>query len=262
MNICTLYRRTNGSPVVVQNLAILSISTSSPISLALSRIHCYASDWTQKAKTYMNTRLFLLSLSVLSLFVPCIISPVLATVINFDDMSSFSNDVPLVTVVTNGYQGLNWANFYTLNGPYVAKTFSTDGYYYGMVSASNVTLNGGGTPAEIDAIATDFNFLSTYITGAWNSNLNVEVQGFNGATMLYDTTVVASATSPTLFTFNYLDIDRLTFNSFGGQPAFGVNAEQFVMDNLTFDFVPEPSPLLLTAGAALLLWPFLKRKRA
>ena len=30
----------------------------------------------------------------------------------------------------------------------------------------------------------------------------------------------------------------------------------------TFEFVPEPSPLLLTVVGALLLWPLLKRKRA
>jgi hypothetical protein len=34
------------------------------------------------------------------------------------------------------------------------------------------------------------------------------------------------------------------------------------MDNFTFEFVPEPSPLLLTAAAAGMLWPLLKRKRA
>ena len=211
----------------------------------------------------MKTKLFLL-LSVLTLLVFSAVSPISATVITFDDMSSFSNGVPLVTVVTNGYQELNWSNFYTLNAPHDAPIFGTNGYYYGMVTASNVALNGGGTLAEIDAVATDFSFLSAYLTGAWNSNLNIEVQGFNGTNLLYDTTVVAGATSPTLFTFNYLDIDRLTFNSFGGQKNAGFPAgggEQFVMDNFTFEFVPEPSPLLLTAAGALLLWPLLKRKR-
>jgi hypothetical protein len=71
-----------------------------------------------------------------------------------------------------------------------------------------VALNAFGTPAEIDS-ATNFNFLSVYLTGAWNSNLNIQVKGFNGAEEIYDTIVVASATNPTLFTFNYLDIDRL-----------------------------------------------------
>jgi hypothetical protein len=34
------------------------------------------------------------------------------------------------------------------------------------------------------------------------------------------------------------------------------------MDNLTFEFVPEPSSLLLATLGALLLWPLLKRNRA
>ena len=211
----------------------------------------------------MNTRLLLLPLSVLTLLVSFTVSTHSQTVITFDDMSSFSNGVPYrIAVITNGYQGFNWANFYTLNAPLVAQMFITNGYYYGMLTASNIAFNGGGTPAEVDSSGTDFNFLSAYLTGAWNSNLNVEVEGFRGASLVYSQIVVASATSPTLFTFNYLDVDRLTFNSFGGQPAFGVNAPQFAMDNFTFEFVPEPSSLLLATAAALLLCPLLKRKRA
>jgi hypothetical protein len=34
------------------------------------------------------------------------------------------------------------------------------------------------------------------------------------------------------------------------------------MDNFTFELVPEPSSLLLAAAGALVMWPFLKRKRA
>jgi hypothetical protein len=196
-----------------------------------------------------------------------VVSPVSATVITFDDMSSsiFSNGVPFdQTVITNGYQGFDWANFFTLNGPLEVEVYGTNGAYYGMVTASNVAFNGGGTPAEVDSSGTNFNFLSAYLTGAWKSNLNIEVQGFSGATLLYDTTVVANATSPTPFTFNYLDIDRLTFNSFGGQNAgFPLGSgEQFAMDNFTFEFVPEPSSLLLATAGALLLCPFLKRRRA
>jgi hypothetical protein len=131
-----------------------------------------------------------------------------------------------------------------------------------MISISNVAVNAFGDPAEIDS-STNFNFLSAYLTGAWNSNLNIQVQGFSGGAMLYDTTVVASATNPTLFTFNYLNIDRLYFNSFGGEYAGFPNgsAEHFAMDNFTFDLVPEPSTVLLAAFGALALWPFLKRKR-
>ena len=141
--------------------------------------------------------------------------------------------------------------------------YGTNGYYYGMVSAPNVAFNDWGGPAEIDSPGTNFNFLSAYLTGAWNDNLNIEVQGFNGTNLLYDQTVVASATNPTLFAFNYLDIDSLTFNSFGGQkdPAFPPGGgAQFAMDNMSFEFVPEPSTVLLAALGALALYAFLKRK--
>jgi hypothetical protein len=214
----------------------------------------------------MKRRLFLWLLSILTLLIFWVSSTRSQTVITFDDVPSsiLSNGVPnYFGTIANTYQGFNWANFYALNAPLESKMFGTNGYYYGMVTASNVAVNGGGTAAEIDSTGTNFSFLSAYLTGAWNSNLNIEVQGFSGATMLYDTTVVANASSPTLFTFNYLGVDRLIFNSFGGQNA-GLSpggGEQFTMDNLTFDFVPEPSTFLLAAVGALMLWPFLKRKR-
>jgi hypothetical protein len=217
----------------------------------------------------MKRILPVLGFTVFTLLVFPVVLPVSATVITFDDMTStiISNGVPVLqtdAVITNGYQGLNWANLHTLNALIVAKTFGTNGYYYGMVTASNVAFNSGGTPAEVDSSGTDFNFLSAYLTGGWNSNLNIEVEGFRGASLVYSQIVVASATSPTLFAFNYLDIDRLTFNSFGGQKNAGFpdgGGTQFSMDNFTFEFVPEPSSLLLATAAALLLCPHLKRKR-
>ena len=138
--------------------------------------------------------------------------------------------------------------------------FITDGFYYGVVSVSNVAVANTG---EIDSPGGSFNFLSTYLTGAWNSNLNIEVEGFRSGALLYDTTVVASATSPAPFTFSYLDIDHLYFNASGGQPAFGTPgvSKYFAMDDFAFEFIPEPSSLLLAAIGATALWAFLKRRR-
>jgi hypothetical protein len=181
------------------------------------------------------------------------------SVITFDDLPDSLGGAN----ITNGYQGLSWSNFFVVNAVLQSNFFGyVTGANYGMVSLSNVAFNGGGSPAEVDARGTNFDFLNTYLTGAWNSNLNIEVEGFRSGTLLYNTTVVVSATSPTLFTFDYMDIDRLYFNSFGGEPAFGNNnGNNFVMDNMTFEFIPEPSSLLLGALGALLLWPLLKRKR-
>src|ERR1039458_9682834 len=182
-----------------------------------------------------------------------------ATIVTFDNLpeSGFGGPTP------SSYEGLTWSNFYCLNGILNPNTYPllTDGYYYGVVSASNVAVNGFGQPAEIDS-TTNFDFLSAYFTGAWHSNLNIEVEGFNGSQEIYDTIVVACATNPTLSTFNYLDIDRLYFNSYGGDVAFGHDGgNQFAMDNLTFEFIPEPSTILLASLGTLTLYPFLKRRR-
>ncbi|HUJ71865.1 MAG TPA: PEP-CTERM sorting domain-containing protein [Verrucomicrobiae bacterium] len=202
---------------------------------------------------------FFLPIAVSVLFAICTVSVHSQTVITFDDLSDSTSG----TFIANGYQGLNWTNFFHLNAIFHSKDTVVSGYNYGMVSASNVAFNGRGNPAEIDSQSSNFNFLCAYLTGAWNSNLNIEVEGFSATTLLYDTTVVASATSPTLYAFNYLDIDRLTFNSFSGQNAgFGEFGEQFAMDNFTFEFVPEPSTLLLAGFGTLTLWPLLKRRRA
>ena len=119
----------------------------------------------------------------------------------------------------------------------------------------------GGDPAYIYSFRSNFNFLAAYLTGAMNSNLNIQVQGFRRGLLLYDQTVVVSATNPTLFTFNYDNIDELDFNPYGGQPAFGGGGVTwFVMDNFTFEFVPEPSALLLTALGAATVLIFCRRK--
>jgi hypothetical protein len=62
---------------------------------------------------------------------------------------------------------------------------------------------------------------------------------------------------------NYLDIDRLTFTSSGGQNAGfpGGGGEAFAMDNFTFEFIPEPSSLLLATLGGVSLAAILRRRR-
>ena len=207
----------------------------------------------------MKRRKFLVPIAVCTLLAFSTIPMCRGMVITFDDLSETGSG----SYFTAPYQGLVWSNFLPLNAILSPPVFGTNGYYYGMVSASNVVVNGIGSPGEIDSPGTNFNFLSAYFTGAYNSNLNIQVLGFNGTSLLYSQVVVASATTPTQFSFNYLNIDRLYFSNFGGQPAFGTpSALQFVMDNFAFEFVPEPSSLLLATAGALVLWPLLMRKRA
>jgi hypothetical protein len=208
----------------------------------------------------MKAKLFTLAMVFLSVLVWLSTPTRSQTVITFDDLPNSTTG----TFIPTGYQGLSWSNFGYVNAVLHSNSAGVSGYNYGMITPSNVALNASGFPAEIDARGTTFDLLSTYLTGAANSKLNSEVEGFRSGNLLYDTTVVASATSPTLFTFDYLNVDRLYFNASGGEPAgFTSGAgEEFVMDNFTFEFIPEPSSLLLTCVGAVSLLAFLRRKRA
>ena len=206
----------------------------------------------------MKLRFLFLPTVCLSLLVFSSVPAFSQTVVTFDDISNIGTG----TFITNGYRGLNWTNFAPVNAILRTNGLGPSGYYYGMVSASNVVFNAFGNAAGVDSPGTNFNFLSAYFTGAWNSNLNIEVQGYRDTNLIYDETLAVSATNAILFTFNYLDIDHLVLNSFGGVSAgFGGLGEQFVMDNFEFEFIPEPSSFLLAALGAVSLVAFLRRKR-
>ena len=205
----------------------------------------------------MKIRLLLPPLAVLSLLVFPAVSARSQTVVTFDDLSDNASGAWF----TSPYYGLNWINILHENSILSTSLVGLTGNYYGMVSPSNTAALFPGS--EITTSGTNFNFLSANLTGVWNSNLNIEVEGFNGAKEIYDTIVAASATNPTLFTFNYLNIDELEFNSYGGLPAFGYGpGTAFVMDNFMFEFIPEPSTFLLAALGGVSLVAFLRRKRA
>ena len=225
----------------------------------------------RKGRLAVRARLFMLPVAFLTLLVFSALSAYSQTVVTFDDLSETGSGA-FFSYQYQGYQGLIWSNiscnnailFTNIAGHIVGGIFGSNGQsgdYYGMVSPSNVAEMVSG--CEIDSAGSNFNFNSAYLTGFYNSNLNIEVQGFNGATLLYDTIVTASATNATLFPFDYLDINRLYFTSSGGQGAFESynNGSEFIMDNFAFEFVPEPSTLLLAGFGALALWPLLKRRR-
>jgi len=170
------------------------------------------------------------------------------TLITFDDLPDTTS-----AAIPNGYNGLNWVSFHTLD-PVLTYGSHPNGYQAGLVSPDNVAYDSGGSSASIISTL-PFNFISAYLTAAWNDNLQVEVMGYVGTTLTYDNTYLLSATAPTLINFNYLGVDEVYFNPFGGTPHPGYNGtgEQFVMDNLTMS-VPEPSSeAMIMLGATLLL---------
>jgi hypothetical protein len=151
-------------------------------------------------------------------------------VITFDDISlppiynSYGS-------IPNGYQGLNWNNFYVI----YSAALPLSGYAAGMVSFPNAAFNSTGAPASLSS-TTPFTFTSGYFTAAWNDGLTVQVQGLNSGTVLYTQSLVLSAATPMLVTFNWQGVTEVDFAASGGTLHAGYNGgpgTQFVMDNLS-----------------------------
>jgi len=180
----------------------------------------------------------------------------MASTITFDDLSGGS--------IPNGYGGLNWSNFYSLNGD----TYGLSGYQNGVVSHSNVVYNAYGDPAAVSG--SPFTFNSAYFTAAWNDRLNIEAIGYLAGTAIYDTTFVVNTSGPTLETFNWSNIDEVYFRSSGGvNHGYNGGGEHFAMDNFTINgspaAVPEPASLIVwfvLGGGGIAMSRLRKRKAA
>lgn len=156
--------------------------------------------------------------------------------IGFDDLSTPTLNLPDIDDnplylgdVSDNYNGFTWNNLGVEDGITSVNT----GYYVGTISPNNVCYNEFGNPGSMTSSA-PFNFYSAYLTGAWNDGLQVEVQGYTSGVLLYDNTYTLSSTSPIPIAFNYLGVDEVDFNSFGGthNPNYVYYGEQFLMDNV------------------------------
>jgi hypothetical protein len=160
-----------------------------------------------------------------------------AATLTFDDLPE-----PVDYGTVTNYGGLQWTNFSYLNTVIEARRFGSNGYTFGTVSSPHIAFNFFERPASFMS-ATPFNLDSAYLTGAWNDGLQVEVQGFVRSTLTYDRIYTVNSTNPALIVFDYVGVNRVTFNSFGGV-AHGYPSGRgvyFAMDNLTISAVPEPS---------------------
>lgn len=99
------------------------------------------------------------------------------------------------------------------------------------------------------------------MTGAWSDGLQVEVQGFAGGRQIYDNTYTVNSTTPSLINLNYFGVDSVRFSSFGGEDhGYEIGSgEQFALDNLTIELIPEPSGFALAGIGAAVLAVFRKR---
>jgi hypothetical protein len=167
--------------------------------------------------------------------------PACGIVLTFDNaIMSSAGPIP------NGYGGLNWSNFNALDHANYHGPGSTGGYINGLVSGRYVACNPWAEPALVSDGY--FDFIGAYFTGAWNEDLNITVDGYRDDSLLYSETVVASYYSPTWYTFDFVNVNKLQFSSFGGidaDPGDSGQGEHFAMDNFTF--VPEPTTICLLA---------------
>jgi hypothetical protein len=167
--------------------------------------------------------------------------------ITFDDLTT-QTGISSITGIPNGYQGLDWYNFYAAaSDAYPGSTFSN-----GVVSGDYAALDGyGQTPATISSDI-PFTFDSADLTDQWDPSDTVEVQGYLAGNPVFDTTINITSDAPSGPTdFTAIDptpVDTVNF-TITGDPL----NDNFVLDNLAVTFVPEPASLGLVGIAALAL---------
>lgn len=177
-----------------------------------------------------------------------------AQLLTFDSLPSL-NGIP------NGYGGLNWTNFDVLDKSY----HPGSGYDHGTVSLRNVAFNSFGDPASVSALAR-FNFTSLYLTAAWNDGLSVKIDGLFNGTLLYTETLVVNTNAPTFELLNYIGVNEVRFESFGGlqNQSLGGSGTHFAIDNVQLNGaspVPEPSTYGLIGAAGLIALVALRRRK-
>ncbi len=195
----------------------------------------------------MKKPILVLAVAVVMLgFVPCVAAA--ATVLTFDSLPAPTlHGSEYWEYIPDGYGGLDWSTDFRYYN--TTTWYNPSGYANGVVSGAQAAFN--AYASTVWATNGVFDFNSAYLTAAWNDNLNITVEGWLGASLVYTQTVVAQVTA-TLFAFDYLGIDRVEFNSFGGtNHGFGWSGTHFAMDDMTItSVIPVPGALLLGAIGA------------
>lgn len=180
--------------------------------------------------------------------------PVSAITLTFEDFKLTCDSsphppipqAPYSCVITNGYSGMNWDNFNALDSILNcnAAGHTTDGEVKGTVSGSICLFNPWGKPASILTTA-PIVLHSAYLTGAWRDGMSLQADGYRAGALVYSKSIIVSAYSPTLVSYEFNNVDKVVWTSNGGTNAgYGADGTQFAMDNLSYDLVPEPSSIL------------------
>ena len=169
--------------------------------------------------------------------------------------------------IPQGYGGLNWVNFFYLDGV----DFGTpSGYQNGVVSPKNVAYDPFGNAASFNRIV-PFTLLSGFFTAAWNDGAGIEAQGFVAGNPIPVVTqnFFVTTSGPLFVNFaNFTGLNEVWFIPNDGNPhGFAGHGEQFALDNVTIagdssiaGAVPEPAAVLLFGTVTLLMVSLLRRR--
>ena len=167
-------------------------------------------------------------------------------------------------LIPNGYSGLNWQNMYTLNGT----TYGPSGYQNGRVSGDMVAYNGFGDPSAVLLGTSPFTLNSGWFTAAWQDQLTLDMTGYVGGVATYFASNILDTNGPSFLTFDWMNLDQVTFTTSGGVPSQyynGTGAEHFAVDNLTINAevtaAPEPASVVLLATGLLGVGVVARRRR-
>lgn len=154
-----------------------------------------------------------------------LVGPASARLITFDNLTGED-------LIPEGYGGLHWSKqFFYIDGE--TYPVSGTGYTNGVVSPPNVAFNGSGINVSFSR-KTPFDLDSFDITSAWRNGMSVTVTGKLDGVTVDTKTFKINISGPTLETFDWDDIDDVSFHTFGGKSPFGPHhGKIFVLDNLT-----------------------------
>jgi len=157
------------------------------------------------------------------------------------------------------------------------------GFHRSLVSGDTVAFTksfSGSTELYASITArpnsTNFNFVSSYLTSGWRDDINVMVTGKRGGSTVYSQTLTVGDDAPMLYSFNFMNIDKVEFLTSGGtflypngntigsyvNPSFAFSTPVLVFDNVTLAPIPEPETYaLMLAGLGLVGFAARRRKQ-